>query len=160
MQRTIPAPTRIEHHLRGAAEQPTATKERGLVSWSYTIAEELEKYGAQPPRSTPGLIRGIFSEALLQVDSKVAHSPLLWSWWFDFECSVSLRPNQWQKTQAEGKAREVFLNGLRYFPGLKSWVLRGVKHFAEHGGMADIELKQVCNILSERELRVRTEVAL
>ena len=57
--------------------------------------------------------------------------------------------------QALQRARQVFLDGLRSLPWCKPWVIMGLHAFARDGGLSPKELRQVYDVLGERELRVR-----
>lgn len=47
------------------------------------------------------------------------------------------------------------MDGLRYLPWSKAWLLMGLRIFADEREMNFPELRQVYDLLLERELRIR-----
>jgi len=143
-----------------------------LAAWSVAICHEIGRYEAQAG-STAENVRAMFQRALLGLGSPVAHAPSLWTLWFDFERGVFEKLTEQQNlfgvskhtsreiAKQSGRLRQIFLDGLRYLPWLKEWILLGLQTF-ERGRGDDLgwklrELKAVYNVLHERELRVRVD---
>lgn len=143
------------------------SSESTLTQWSFVLTEELRRCTAEVSGSTENTIRSTFAQALLGLDSAVRHSPLLWTWWFRFEYPdryLSMDPPKLltvpERAQALRRAKQVFLDGLRHLPWYKPWVIMGIRSFAENGDMKGYELRQLYDVLGERELRIRTPVEM
>lgn len=133
-----------------------------VIGWSFAIAEEFHRCTAEVSGSTENSVRSTFARALLAPDSTVKHSQALWAKWFDFEhpsrydhMSPPRVITQAQRKQAQQRARQVFLDGLRHLPWSKAWISMGLEAFTRNGGMTQKELRQVYDVLAERELRAR-----
>ncbi|KAK1075492.1 hypothetical protein LTR74_000454 [Friedmanniomyces endolithicus] len=159
----IGAQTRIDDRLRASLhEDPLTGPDATVISWSFAIAQELRRCASSEiSGTTTNSVRSIFSRALLAPDSKVKHSVFLWSRWLAFELQAHdtvIPLSEAQKRQTLGRAKQVFLDGLRYLPWCKAWVIMGLRAFARGDGMTGSELRQVYDVLGERELRVRMSV--
>ncbi|KAK1081176.1 hypothetical protein LTR33_004911 [Friedmanniomyces endolithicus] len=159
----IGAQTRIDDRLRASLhDDPLTGPDATVVGWSFAIAQELRRCASSEIfGATTSSVRSTFSRALLAPDSKVKHSVFLWSRWLTFELPPRHPANslsEAQERQALGRAKQVFLDGLRYLPWCKAWVIMGLRASAREGGMAGSELRQVYDVLGERELRVRMSV--
>jgi len=143
-----------------------------LTAWSVTICHEISRYEAQAG-STAENVRALFQRALHGSGSPVAKARLLWTLWYRFEEGVlekmlaqrelfaGSKHARRQVVRQAGRLRQVFLDGLRVMPWLKEWVLNGLRMF-DRGRDDELswdlrELKEVYNVLHERELRVRTD---
>jgi hypothetical protein len=102
-------------------------------------------------------VRSLFSRALLAPESRVKHSILLWSKWLDFESSRTAKKTPAGSSSALDQVKQVLLDGLRSLPWSKAWVIRGLRLFSQENGMGTRELRQVYNVLTERELRIRMD---
>ena len=71
--------------------------------------------------------------------------------WFDFESTLT-------GEQARQRTRQVILDGLRYLPWCKTWVILSLQYLANDGITAESELRQIYDVLVERELRIRMDV--
>ncbi|KAK4545327.1 hypothetical protein LTR36_003507 [Oleoguttula mirabilis] len=162
----VQAHFRIEDRVRASLqEQLLGGSGASIISWSFAVTEELRRCTTEVSGSTEHSVRSTFARALLQPDSTVKHSLALWTRWFRFEHPlryVHLDPprvlTEAQRKQALQRARQVFLDGLRDLPWSKAWVIMGLHAFVRDGGMSRKELKQVYDVLAERELRVRVEL--
>nr|POE86485.1 protein nrde2 like [Quercus suber] len=122
-----------------------------LIQWRYVLRAEMRRYRDSASGSTENSVRATFARALCSVDSLVKHSVELWEMWFSFEQS-RLECN---RESAVHELKKVFLNGLRFLPWYKNWVVRGLGVMEETGAMNTQELMQVYDVLGERGLRVR-----
>jgi len=123
-----------------------------LVSSHHSIIRELRRYRQlEASGSTQHSVRRAFVSALQDPSSGVKHSPVLWRMWFDFEKSCT-------GEQTRERARQVFLDGLRYLPWNKAWVILGLQYLATDGITVDKELRQIYDVLVEREIRIRVEI--
>lgn len=133
-----------------------------MISWSFVIAEEIRRFEDSVSGTTENSVRNTFRRALLETGSTVRHSIALWTMWLQFESSpahhktasaqaITGRPKQ----ASLQRAKQVFMDGLRYLPWSKAWVLLGMRLFADKEGMSVPELSQVYDLLLERELRIR-----
>ncbi|KAK0255904.1 hypothetical protein B0A54_11164 [Friedmanniomyces endolithicus] len=159
----IGAQTRIDDRLRASLhENPLTGPDATVVGWSFAIAQELRRCASsETSGATTSSVRSTFSRALLAPDSKVKHSVFLWSRWLTFELPPRDPANslsEAQERQALARAKQVFLDGLRYLPWCKAWVIMGLRAFAREGGMTGSELRQLYDVLGERESRVRMSV--
>ncbi|TKA26603.1 hypothetical protein B0A50_04711 [Salinomyces thailandicus] len=148
----------IEDRLRASLHSETRVKmETNLVGWSSIITEELRRCRELDGGGNEHIVRSTFARALLEPSSPVKHSLALWTQWFVFE-HPHLRPRAASEVQRQGslvRAKQVFLDGLRHLPWAKAWVVKGLQTFSKYGGMSRKELRQVYDVLVERELRIR-----
>ncbi|KAK5128782.1 hypothetical protein LTR85_000115 [Meristemomyces frigidus] len=159
----VQAHFQIEDRIRASLRDQVLSGSRAsIVSWSFALAEELRRCTAEVSGSTENSVRSTFARALLQPDSEVKHSLALWTMWFCFEhpSRYDHARSSWSLTDAQRKqalqrARQVFMDGLRSLPWCKAWVIMGLHAFARDGGLSPKELRQVYDVLGERELRVR-----
>ncbi|KAK5722903.1 hypothetical protein LTR17_014206 [Elasticomyces elasticus] len=159
----IGAQTRIDDRLRASLQEdvlsgPDAT----VVGWSCAIAQEINRFSSsETSGATANSVRSLFARALLAPESKVRHSVMLWKWWLAFELPArypKLLPSRTKKQDTLEKAKQIFLDGVRTLPWCKAWVVLGLQIVAEAGSMTNGELRQVYDVLGERELRVRMSV--
>ncbi|KAK5685285.1 hypothetical protein LTS10_003363 [Elasticomyces elasticus] len=159
----IGARTRIDDRLRASLQEDVMTgPDATVVGWSCAIAQEINRFSSfETSGATANSVRSFFARALLAPESKVRHSVMLWTWWLAFELPArhpKLLPVQTKKQETLEKAKQIFLDGLRTLPWCKAWVVLGLQAMAEAGLMANGELRQVYDVLGERELRVRMSV--
>lgn len=158
--------TSIQDRMRSSLEDDILVEDKqSVITWTHLLDEEIRRHALDPPRSTEASIRAMFGRALLRPDSALKHSIALWTMWLRWEAPVqSLTdarervPSSEQRDTALTRARQVFLDGLRHLPWSKVWVITGMQLFVEHGGMTASGLRQVYNVLLERELRIRVDV--
>ena len=101
--------------------------------------------------------------ALLNSDSDVKHSPLLWTTWLHFEQDVASisKPTSEPAVvseDAQRRVRQVFYDGLRTLPWDKPWVLMGMNCLSEFSDGNQRELRQLYDVMTEREIRLRTDI--
>lgn len=160
----ISALTRIDDRLRTAITGTETTATRGLVSWHFAIQDEIQRCNVDGAMSTQSSVRSLFRLALLDQDSKVQHSLLLWRMWLKFELpdrKLSSQSTTLERKRAEetvGRAKQVFYDGLRFLPWCKAWVVEGMKVLHERSGLDEREMRRLYDVLAERELRVRVSV--
>ncbi|KAK5727167.1 hypothetical protein LTR15_003060 [Elasticomyces elasticus] len=159
----IGAQTRIDDRLRASLQEDVMTGPNAtVVGWSCVIAQELNRFSSfETSGATANSVRSLFARALLAPESKVRHSVMLWKWWLAFELPArhpEMLPVQTKKQDTLEKAKQVFLDGLRLLPWSKEWVVLGLRAMAEDATMTNGELRQVYDVLGERELRVRMSV--
>jgi hypothetical protein len=130
------------------------TMSPNVVQWSFKIAEEIRRSTHETSGSTSNTVRAVFSNALLKMDSDVSHSPALWTAWLHYEVGSA---GSSRDPKAMQKAKRVFLDGLRYIPWVKSWVIHGMELLG-NGILNHGELRQVYEVLNERGLRTRFDV--
>ncbi|RMY76348.1 hypothetical protein D0863_02009 [Hortaea werneckii] len=148
----------IEDRIRASLHDETLAKiQSNLVGWSYLIAEELHRYSNGNAGSSENTVRSTFARALLDPTSAARHSSRLWNSWFEFEHGLHHKKEATdkQKQQAVAKMKQVFLDGLRYLPWNKAWVIMGLRVFAGQNLLPWQELRQIYDVLIERELRIR-----
>jgi len=139
-------------------KDPSGHTRTTVNGWFSIITEEIDRFTQRKPGYNENTVRSTFTRALLDPASPVMHSIKLWTMWFRFEHPELQSPRgltDAQKQQALMRAKRVFLDGLRYLPWSKAWVIMGLHAFARDGGMSQRELRQVYDVLAERELRVR-----
>ncbi|TKA72401.1 hypothetical protein B0A55_05856 [Friedmanniomyces simplex] len=158
----IGAQTRIDDRLRASLyDDPVTGPNATVIGWSFAIAQELRRCtSSETSGATANSVRSLFSRALRAPDSKVKHSLVLWRRWFAFELPAqqpTLLLSETQRQQVMGRPKQVFLDGLRCLPWCKAWVIMGLRVFAKKSGMTGSELRQVYDVLGERELRVSLE---
>ena len=87
----------------------------------------------------------------------MSFSRALWTRLFDFELQAA--QNETTEKRSLHNLKDVFLSGLHNLPWSRDWVLRGLEVFDRDDGMGWTarDLRQLYNVLMERELRVRTE---
>lgn len=148
--------TKIEDRIRSSLHLELLTgPHANVVGWSFALAEDLRRFRSDVGSGTENAVRASFKRALVGSDSKVKHSIILWKEWLGFEVSLlSQRPDA-QRAKSLNQVRLVFLDGLRSLPWTKAWVIWGLNVFAQQGGMSNVELKRVFDVLGERELRMR-----
>ncbi|KAK4896256.1 hypothetical protein LTR27_005778 [Elasticomyces elasticus] len=159
----IGAQTRIDDRLRASLQEDVMTgPDATVVGWSCAIAQEINRFSSfETSGATANSVRSLFARALLAPESKVRHSVMLWTWWLAFELPArhpKLLSVQTKKQETLEKAKQIFLDGLRTLPWCKAWVVLGLQTMAETGSMTNGELRQVYDVLGERELRVRMSV--
>ncbi|GAB1737873.1 hypothetical protein NU219Hw_g2346t1 [Hortaea werneckii] len=148
----------IEDRIRASLHDETLAKlQSNLVGWSYLIAEELHRYSNGSAGSSENTVRSTFARALLDPTSVARHSSRLWNSWFEFEHGLHHKQEATdkQKQQAMARMKQVFLDGLRYLPWNKAWVIMGLRVFASRNLLPWQELRQIYDVLIERELRIR-----
>ncbi|KAI6894850.1 DUF1740-domain-containing protein [Hortaea werneckii] len=148
----------IEDRIRASLHDETLAKlQSNLVGWSYLIAEELHRYSNGNAGSSENTVRSTFARALLDPTSDARHSSRLWNNWFEFEHGLHHKQEATdkQKQQAVARMKQVFLDGLRYLPSNKAWVIQGLRVFAGQGLLPWKEIRQLHDVLIERELRIR-----
>lgn len=151
----VKASSRIDDRLRDAVvRNPNGDTDLGLVQWSFSIAEEVRRSTTEVFGSTQNSVRAMFTKALLSPSSKVRHAPALWVMWFNFE-RRSIDGKASATSSEMLRVRQVFYDGLRYLPWCKAWVIMGLKYFSAMSKMTKQELRQLYDVLVERELRVR-----
>ncbi|RMY79351.1 hypothetical protein D0863_00104 [Hortaea werneckii] len=148
----------IEDRIRASLHDETLAKlQSSLVGWSYLVAEEFHRHSNGSAGSSENTVRSTFARALLDPTSVARHSSRLWNNWFGFEHSLHQKQETTgeQKRQAAARMRQVFLDGLRYLPWNKAWVIMGLTVFAGQDLLPWQELRQIYGVLIERELRIR-----
>lgn len=152
----------IDDRLRSTLRHGVMDNARAtVVGWSFAVVEELRRYYAAGGGSTKNSVRAAFHQALLSSDSKVRHSRSLWAMWFNFELSGTSEyratgaSSTVQEPEALQRVKHVFLDGMRLMPWSKTWLVDSLRVFASRGGMSVRELRQVYDVLGERELRTR-----
>ena len=160
VQSLVSAQTRIDDRLRDAFQTSTGPLARfGLVGRCYTVAKEIERCNADGSGATANSVRALFNKALLDSDSEVKHSPFLWMMWFHFERSAAEKIETSSSRSlisdtSMQKVRQVFYDGLRLLPWYKPWIVMGMRHVSG----SERELQQLYDVMTEREMRIRTEV--
>ena len=150
--------SRIDDRLRDVVKSTWGDdSEPGLIRWSFYIAEEIRRCHLETSGSTQNSVRANFGAALLSSDGSMRHSIALWTFSFQFECSVAKACSHDDKTRLS-RVKQVFYDGLRYLPWCKAWIIMGLKYFSCDGRASDKELRQIYDVLAERELRVRADV--
>ena len=153
VQGLISSQTRVDDRLRDALGTDSERRQdMALLSWCYTIAKEIERCSNDGSNATPNSVRAFFSKALLNVDSEVRHSPYLWTLWFQFELLVA------DETDDQKMPRKVFYDGLRYLPWYKPWIVMGMECLAKAPAEDKGEVRRLYDVMTEREMRIRTEV--
>lgn len=158
MYRENEARFRIDDRVRSVLRSSLLTNGQSpAVLWNFTIDQELFRYGSHSSGSTKESVRSTFSRALLTTGSPMRHSTALWTRWFDFELQAA--QNETTEKRSLHNLKDVFLSGLHNLPWSRDWVLRGLEVFDRDDGMGWTarDLRQLYNVLMERELRVRTE---
>lgn len=153
---------RLDDRVRALFRSHLATEDSTVVSWAFAISEEVQRFREQASGSTADSARGLFAKALLASGSPVRHSPYLWGMWLDVEKELVRNAERKGKEQAKKALQalaKVFLDGLRFLPWSKRWVIRGLRLFERDDGCGWTvgELRKVYDVLGERELRVRAE---
>lgn len=131
--------------------QDLSPESASLAQWIYTLSEELRRCSQSASGSTENSVRATFAHALLSTDSIVKHSSFLWEMWLSFEQSAEQNSGRANRQ----RAKQVFLDGLRFLPWHKRWIVLGLEVMEEMEAMDQAELKQVYEVLGEREMRVR-----
>ncbi|KXT18536.1 hypothetical protein AC579_2259 [Pseudocercospora musae] len=142
LQQRLQTQDRLRTVLEG--QKHTGAKP-AVIEWFHRLVSEInrnETYG-----TTVNAIRATFSKALLDMDSGVRHAPALWMMWFKWEL---------KRSEGEGKAKQVFLDGLRHLPWCKFWFILGMKHLGD--SCNERELRQWHEVMIERGLRARVEL--
>ena len=160
----ISSQTRIDDRLSDALQSSTQRPaESGLVVWFCNITKAIERSTVDGSGTTANSVRALFSKALLNSDSGVRHSPLLWTMWLRFEQDVAgISKSIGEKVvvfeDARRRVRQVFYDGLRTLPWYKSWILMGTGCLSEFGNGNERELRQLYDVMTEREMRLRTDL--
>lgn len=160
---------RLEDRVRSILKTQVLTHEQSpLVTWSFAIDQELLRYASQSSGSTAESVRSTFSRALMTVGSPVRYSRMLWVMWFHFEKRIAMEETRMKSMRSKKsiaeqnpyeKLKQVFLSGLHHLPWSKDWILLGLETFDRDNGMGWVtpDLKRLCNVLIERELRIRVD---
>lgn len=160
---------RLDDRVRSILKTQVLTREQSpLVTWTFAINQELLRYASQSSGSTAESVRSTFNRALMTVGSPVRYSRMLWTMWFHFEKRIAMK--EARKMLVIGKKgiveqnpyeklKQVFLSGLHHLPWSKDWILLGLETFDRDDGMGWVtpELERLCNVLIERELRIRVD---
>lgn len=156
--------TRLDDRLRDALSRASSASTAapwGLISWAFAIDAEIARCTVDGATSTKDSVRAVFRRALLASDSRVKNSLALWRRWFVFETTGLSRTSgdeTVQRRDAVHRARGVFFEGLLFLPWCKRWVVDGMAKFADSGDMGEQDLRQIHDILADRELRLRVDV--
>ncbi|KAK4985087.1 hypothetical protein LTR50_006200 [Elasticomyces elasticus] len=159
---------RIDDRVRAIIKDNVLNNNRTtVIGWSFAIREEIARARGQTSGSTTHSVRSTFRRALTDQSSPACHNQTLWRGWFEYELSLApsssaghtsdLRKGKTAEKVAVAQAKQVLLDGLRYLPWVKSWVMMGLHYFTDGGRMSFDELKQLYYVLGERELRVREQ---
>lgn len=156
--------TRLDDRLRSALSETSGVAtpvSQGLVSWTFAIDAEIARCSVDGASATRDSVRALFRRALLAPDSKISASPALWKRWLDFETSALQRladGDAGQRRDAVRRAKQVLFDGLRFLPWHKRWAIGGMAIFAESGEMSEEDLRQIHDMMVDRELRLRVDV--
>jgi len=158
---------RIDDRIRGVMRDSVLyTDQSTVIGWVFALTQEIARYQTQTSGSTAQAVRSTFQRALMGLESPSAHSVVIWEMYFDFEESQIEKEGKGtdsiskkQKDTCFARLRQVFLDGLRYLPFSKSWILRGLRFFDRDDGYgwSRRDLKSVWNVLLERDMRIRVE---
>jgi tetratricopeptide (TPR) repeat protein len=169
MYRDNEARFRLDDRVRSILKTQVLTHGQSpLVTWSFTINQELFRYKSQSSGSTAESVRSTFNRALMTVGSPVRYSQLLWVMWFRFEkqaaqAEATKRSVVGKRGLTErnlfDKLKHVFLSGLHHLPWSKNWVLLGLETFDRDDELrwSTQDLKRLYDVLVERELRIRVD---
>ncbi|KAK6007242.1 hypothetical protein QM012_006250 [Aureobasidium pullulans] len=158
---------RLDDRVRSILKTQVLVRDQSpLVTWTFAINQELLRYACQSSGSTAESVRSTFDRALMTHGSPVKYAQLLWVMWFRFEERIAIgaaaRNSVMGKNCVVGKDRyqrlnQVYLSGLHHLPWSKKWILLGLETFDRDDGLgwSTSELKRLCNVLIERELRIR-----
>jgi hypothetical protein len=158
------AQNRIDDRLRDALQTVAGRHaEMGVVGWCYAIANEIERCSADGSGATANSVRALFAKALLNADSDVNHSPFLWTMWFHFEriVAATVETSSPRATTSEigmQRVRQIVHDGLRHLPWCKPWIIMAMRYLAQYQGDNEREMRQLYDVMTEREMRVRTEI--
>nr|POE73047.1 protein nrde2 like [Quercus suber] len=142
----------ISDRMRATLRNRTLSSDSASsVQWRHALETEIRRCVRSASGSTENSVRATFARALLSADSLVKHSVELWEMWVTFEQSRMER----NRESAVRELKKVFLDGLRFLPWYKHWVVKGLGIMEETGAMSTKELIQVYNVMGERGLRVR-----
>ena len=169
MYRDNEARFRLDDRVRSILKTQVLTHSQSpLVTWSFSINQELLRFKSQSSGSTAESVRSTFNRALMTVGSPVRYSQMLWVIWFQFEerlaheeatkRSVAGKRSVTERNPYE-KLKHVFLSGLHHLPWSKRWVLMGLEAFDRDDQFcwSIQDLKRLCSVLIERELRIRVD---
>lgn len=160
---------RLDDRVRSILKNQVLTRGQSpLVTWTFAINQELLRYASQSSGSTAESVRSTFNRALMTVGSPVRYSQMLWAMWFHFEKRIAMEEAGQKSVIGKKtivtqnlyeKLKQVFLSGLHHLPWSKKWILLGLETFDRDDGMGWVtpELKRLCNVLIERELRIRVD---
>lgn len=169
MYRDNEARFRLDDRVRSILKTQVLTHSQSpLVTWSFSINQELLRFKGQSSGSTAESVRATFNRALMTVGSPVRCSQMLWVSWFQFEKQLAhdeatKRSVAGKRSVAEqnpyDKLKHVFLSGLHHLPWSKNWVLMGLETFDRDDEFrwSTQDLKRLCSVLIERELRIRVD---
>lgn len=161
----------IEDRVRGNMHRVLDTSPSSTVAtWAFAIHHETLK--GQLAGSTSHSIRALYKRAT-DPGSSGAHCPALWHMYLRFELEQlhreqRLRPNnrprrdakkgKWESRveQAQDSTRSVFYQGLRRLPWCKDFLLRAFTDARDLFGGE--ELRTLCRLMMEKELRVYTDL--
>ncbi|KAJ8114503.1 hypothetical protein OPT61_g3629 [Boeremia exigua] len=161
----------IDDRLRGNMHRilhssPTLT----AATWAFAIHHETLK--GEAAGSTSHSIRALYKRATA-LDASAAHCPALWDMYMHFELAQfrseqTHRPNKrprrdgkkskWETRvdEARDRVKQTFYEGLRMLPWCKDFVMLGLVDASEV--FSDEELWRLYRLMSEKELRVYTEL--
>ncbi|CAD0086128.1 unnamed protein product [Aureobasidium mustum] len=169
MYRDNEARFRLDDRVRSILKTQVLTRGQSpLVTWTFAINQETLRYKSQSSGSTAESVRSTFKRALLTAASPVRYSQMLWAMWFHFEKHIATEETAEKSVTGKRslieqntyeKLKEVFLSGLHHLPWSKDWILLGLETFDRDDGRgwSTPELKNLCNVLIERELRIRVD---
>ncbi|KAG9679657.1 DUF1740-domain-containing protein, partial [Aureobasidium melanogenum] len=160
---------RLDDRVRSMLKTQVLTRGQSpLVAWTFAINQELLRCESQSFGSTAESVRSTFKKALMTVGSPVRYSKMLWMMWFHFEKRRAVE--EAAKKSVIGKRRiveqnpyeklkQVLLSGLHHLPWSKHWILLGLETFDRDDGLGwgTSDLKRLCNVLIEREFRIRVD---
>ena len=160
---------RLDDRVRSILKTQVLTHSQSpLVTWSFSINQELVRFKSQSSGSTAESVRSTFNRALMTVGSPVRYSHMIWVMWFQFEKllaqkEATSRSVAGKRSVAERKPfqklKHVFLSGLHHLPWSKNWVLMGLETFDRDDEFcwSTQDLKRLYSVLTERELRIRVD---
>lgn len=169
MYRENEARFRLDDRVRSILKTQVLTHSQSpLVTWSFSISQELLRFQSQSSGSTAESVRSTFNRALMTVGSPVRYSQTLWAIWFQFERQLAHAEAKKQSIAGKRsvlerdpyeKLKHVFLSGLHHLPWSKNWVLMGLEAFDRDDEFrwSTQDLKRLCSVLIERELRIRVD---
>ena len=129
-----------------------------VPEWSFRLAEEVRRGNLGASGSNLNTIRAMFTKALSSPESAVTHAPALWVMWLVYEYQRARTLSGVEKDNAIRQTKRIFLDGLRHLPWDKSWALLGMRLLAKVI-MSEADLRQIYEVLIERGIRVRIEIA-
>lgn len=138
------------------------TSQPDIVQWFVKLVQEVRRVGDQAASgATENNIRATFSNAVLLPDSPIKHAPALWMVWLEWEFSRVRVLERQSKTSALQRVKRVILDGIRYIPWHKGFILRGLECLIaneEKTAIVRQEHRQMYDMLVERGLRIRYDI--